>query len=75
MGIEIGLVNPKQKTYPRKCYLKLTCDGSHGFFDNPTQRWESGDFIKDFGAAMAAGWKEVNRSRRMFMCPRCSGKK
>lgn len=74
MGIAIGAINPKQKMYPIKCYLELTCDESHGFFDKQTQRWTSGDFIKDFSDAMAAGWKEVHRSRRMFQCPRCSGK-
>ncbi len=80
MGLEIALIDPNQKgpPYPLKSYLKLTCDGRHsGFCDAgpPFQRFEHGDFIKDYTAAMRAGWKEIHDSRRMFLCPACSGKK
>lgn len=76
MGLLIGAINPKQKKYPIACYLELICDGRHnGFFDSiPKQRFEKGDFVKDYSAAMRAGWKEIHRERRMFLCPGCSGK-
>jgi hypothetical protein len=79
MGLEIGLANPNQKgpPFPLKTYLKLTCDGNHrGFCDSgpPSQKFTAGDFIKDYATAMKAGWKEIHNSRRMFLCPSCSGK-
>jgi hypothetical protein len=74
MGIKIAALKTNGML-PKECYLELTCDANHGFFNAPVQRFTTGSHISDWTAAMKAGWLErFNDSGRIILCKGCSGK-
>lgn len=61
---------------PRATVLELTCDGDHGLFAAEAQSFHGPSLIEQWSAAIDCGWKETRIGvRRVFLGPRCSGKK
>ncbi len=56
---------------PRSVVLELRCDGDHGLFPPPAQRFEQDGYVAQNAAAMRAGWLDRGQ---VILCPECSGK-
>lgn len=65
----------ERKPIPRPVRLELACDGKNCSAVDLFKRY---NHIANWAAAMKAGWLERyigKRPYRIFLCPKCSGKK
>jgi hypothetical protein len=61
---------------PRRTWLTLTCDGAHGLLSGVKRTFYGPNFVVQYSAAMAAGWKDTASGEdRVFLCPYCSKKR
>lgn len=79
MGISIDIDRKAMRAgefnTPVPIVLTLTCDGDHGLFPVIQEFRNEEGYMREYQAAMNAGWKDAQRSEgRVFLCPSCSGK-